>query len=435
MIDCVEFQVVAGNGGNGIVSFRREKFVPQGGPDGGDGGRGGDVIFETDRRMSTLQQYRDQRMRRGGNGRPGGPNRMHGAAGEPLVLRVPLGSVIWDLDEGDPEEDLLLVPLADLGSPDKTVMVVQGGRGGRGNKRFATSTRQAPNFAQRGQLGRTRRLRVELKLIADVGLVGLPNAGKSTLLSAWSRATPKVATYPFTTLEPELGVVDLGYDSFVAADMPGLIEGASKGVGLGHEFLRHIERTHVLVHVLDLSADDPLANRELINDELRDFGHGLADKPQILALNKMDDPDANAHAELLRDQIEALELPWFEISAATTTGTRQLAQRAYQMLSDRKESSKDADTSETSEGVPVLRPEPQRPRFEVEHEPGDIPVIRGATPEWLAETLDLNNDEPRAEFFDRLSRLGVARALHRVGVGRGDLVRIGDEIIVRWDGA
>jgi len=243
MIDCVEFEIVAGNGGNGIVSFLREKFVPQGGPDGGDGGRGGDVVLVADRRMSTLQQYRDQRVRRGGNGAQGGPNKMHGAAGRPLVLLVPVGSVIWDLDEADPELEPNAVPFTDLDEHGATVIIARGGRGGRGNKRFATATRQAPTFAQRGQRGSQRRVRIELKLIADVGLIGIPNAGKSTLLGTWSRATPKIAAYPFTTLEPELGVVNLGYDSFVAADMPGLIEGASEGVGLGHDFLRHIERT------------------------------------------------------------------------------------------------------------------------------------------------------------------------------------------------
>jgi GTP-binding protein len=430
MIDCVEFEVVAGSGGDGVVSFRREKFAPRGGPDGGDGGRGGDIVFVADRRMSTLQQYRDQRIRHADNGRPGGPNQMHGAAGGKLVITVPAGSVIWDLDAGDPEEDPTLTPFADLAEPGQTVLLARGGRGGRGNKRFATATRQAPMFAQRGQRGQSRRLRVELKLIADVGLVGLPNAGKSTLLGAWSRATPKIASYPFTTLQPELGVVDLGYDSFVAADMPGLIEGASQGVGLGHEFLRHIERTRVLVHVLDMTADDPLANRELINEELRDFGHGLADKPQLLALNKLDDPNARAHVELLSDQLEGLGLPYFELSAVSGEGTRELAQRAYQVLSELKA----PELAAEAEALPVLRPEATRARFEVDHAEGEVPVVRGSTPEWLAETLDLNEAEPRAEFFDRLSRLGVARALHRVGVGQGDLVRVG-EVTIRWDGA
>ena len=429
MIDCVEFEIVAGNGGNGIVSFRREKFVPQGGPDGGDGGRGGDIVLVADPRMSTLQQYRDQRVRRAGNGGQGGPNRMHGAAGAPLVLTVPMGSVVWDLDEADPELVPGAEPLVDLDQPGASIILSRGGRGGRGNKRFATATRQAPTFAQRGQAGRSRRIRIELKLIADMGLIGIPNAGKSTLLSTWSRATPKIAAYPFTTLEPELGVVNLGYDSFVAADMPGLIEGASEGVGLGHEFLRHIERTRVLIHVIDMTADDPLANRDLIDQELRDFGHGLADKPQLLALNKLDHPDGQAQMELLADELAAIDLPKFEISAATGEGTRELAQRAFLVLQELRQETKTEEEREPA----ILRPEPQRSRFDVEMADDGIAVVRGPTPEWLAETLDLNEAEPRAEFFDRLSRLGVARALHRVGVAPGDPVRIGD-LQVRWDG-
>ncbi len=429
MIDCVEFEIVAGNGGNGIVSFRREKFVPQGGPDGGDGGRGGDIVLVADPRMSTLQQYRDQRVRRAGNGGQGGPNQMHGAAGAQLVIVVPMGSVIWDLDEADPELVPDAEPLVDLDQPGASIILARGGRGGRGNKRFATATRQAPTFAQRGQSGRSRRIRIELKLIADMGLIGIPNAGKSTLLSAWSRATPKIAAYPFTTLEPELGVVNLGYDSFVAADMPGLIEGASEGIGLGHEFLRHIERTRVLVHVIDMTADDPLANRDLIDQELRDFGHGLADKPQLLALNKLDHPDGQAQMELLADQLDAIDLPKFEISAATGEGTRELAQRAFLVLQELRAETKIEEAREPA----ILRPAPQRSRFDVEMADDGIAVVRGPTPEWLAETLDLNEAEPRAEFFDRLSRLGVARALHRVGVSPGDPVRIGD-LQVRWDG-
>lgn len=429
MIDCVEFEIVAGNGGNGIVSFRREKFVPQGGPDGGDGGRGGDIVLVADQRMSTLQQYRDQRVRRAGNGRQGGPNRMHGAAGAPLVVIVPMGSVVWDLDEADPEQVPDAEPLIDLDQPGASVILARGGRGGRGNKRFATATRQAPTFAQRGQGGRARRIRIELKLIADVGLIGIPNAGKSTLLSNWSRATPKIAEYPFTTLEPELGVVNLGYDSFVAADMPGLIEGASEGVGLGYEFLRHIERTRVLIHVIDMTADDPLMNRDLIDQELRDFGHGLADKPQLLALNKLDHPDGQAQRELLADELAAIDLPQFEISAATGEGTRELAQQAFLVLHELRTETK----TEEVRAAAMLRPEPQRSRFEVEVADDGIAVVRGPTPEWLAETLDLNEAEPRAEFFDRLSRLGVARALHRVGVSSGDPVRIGERQ-VRWDG-
>jgi len=329
MIDIVEFEVVAGNGGDGAVSFRREKFVPHGGPDGGDGGDGGDVILIADRQYSTLQQYHDGRPQAAARGEPGSGNRSRGASGSNLVVRVPKGSEIVEvLPDG---EGVLIADLADDGA---STIVARGGRGGRGNKRFTTPTRQAPRFAQGGVEGERRQLRIELKLLADVGLIGLPNAGKSTLLRAWSAAQPKVASYPFTTLEPELGVVNVGYDNFVAADMPGLIEGASQGVGLGHEFLRHIERTRVLVHVLDMSRDDPVADRELIDAELAAFGHGLAEKPQLIAMNKVDVPDARAHIELLEesDAIEELGEPRFAVSAATRESTDDLARRTLQVL-------------------------------------------------------------------------------------------------------
>lgn len=429
MIDSVEFEVVAGRGGDGAVSFRREKFVPRGGPDGGDGGRGGDVVLVADPRKSTLADYRDQQPRAAEDGRKGGPNLMRGASGADLVLPVPVGAVVWELAEaegGDAEAEPRL--LADLDERGSEVIVARGGRSGRGNKRFATSTRQAPRFAQAGGEGERRRLRIELKLVADVGLVGLPNAGKSTLLRAWSRAQPKVAAYPFTTLEPELGVVTLGYDSFVAADMPGLIEGAADGVGLGHEFLRHIERTAVLVHVLDMTRDDPLADRERVNRELREFGHGLGEKPQLLALNKIDDPNARAHVELLTERFDALEEPWVAISAAGGEGTRELAQRAHQLLLEWRERERERVESE----VPVLRPQPQQRRFEVSRNEAGTIVVRGSTPEWLARTLDLDEEEPRQELFRRLRRMGVSRAVERLGVETGERVKVGD-VSVRWE--
>jgi GTP-binding protein len=431
MIDSVEFEVVAGRGGDGAVSFRREKFVPRGGPDGGDGGRGGDVVIVADRRRSTLGDYRDQQTRSAEDGRKGGPSLMRGASGSNLVLPVPVGAVIWELGEDagdgvDEERELRLV--ADLDEPGDEVVVARGGRSGRGNKRFATSTRQAPRFAQSGGEGERRRLRIELKLVADVGLVGLPNAGKSTLLGAWSRAHPKVAAYPFTTLEPELGVVTLGYDSFVAADMPGLIEGAARGVGLGHEFLRHIERTAVLVHVLDMTRDDPMADREQINRELQEFGHGLSEKPQLLALNKVDDPDARAHVDLLTEQFDALEEPWIAISAAGGEGTRELAQRAHQLLMQWREREAERMAAE----VPVLRPQPQQRRFEVTRGDDGTIVISGSTPEWLASTLDLAEEEPRQELFRRLRRMGVSRSVERLGVETGERVRVGG-VSVRWE--
>ena len=415
MIDQVEFEVQAGAGGDGIASMRREKFAPHGGPDGGDGGRGGSVVLVADGGVTGLGAYRDGRARRADDGRAGASGQRRGASGEDALLRVPVGSVVRDADEA---EDA--APLADLAAPGERVTAARGGRGGWGNKRFATATRRTPRFAQRGARGERRRLRIELKLLADVGLVGLPNAGKSTLLGAWSAARPKVAAYPFTTLEPELGVVELGYDSFVAADMPGLIEGASRGVGLGHEFLRHIERTRVLVHVLDMTRDDPLADRRLIDGELAAFGHRLAEKPQLLALNKIDDPDAAAHVELLEEQVEALGLPWLAVSAAGGAGVRRLAERAFALL--REEREREASEPE----APTLRPRPlAREAVRAERGGDGVAVVRHRTAEWLAATLDGADPEARAELLDRLRRLGVGRALARAGVRPGEVVRVG----------
>ncbi|MYB41319.1 MAG: GTPase ObgE [Chloroflexi bacterium] len=432
MIDQVEIEVVAGKGGDGIVSFRREKFVPHGGPDGGDGGRGGAVGLVADRSITGLGAYRASRVRAAQHGQPGSSVQRRGASGEDLWLPVPLGCVVWDLDSGEAvvgepgaEERR---PFADLAENGARAIVARGGRGGWGNKRFATATRRTPRFAQRGMAGERRRLRLELKLLADIGLVGLPNAGKSTLLGAWSAAHPKVAPYPFTTLEPELGVVELGYDSFVAADMPGLIEGASQGVGLGHEFLRHIERTRVLVHVLDMARDDPFADRELIDRELAEFGHGLADKPQLLALNKIDDPDARAHVELLEELLDAQETPWLAVSAASLEGTRQLAERAFQLLREQL-------LREEAEVAPPPRVEPRevrRERFQIERDELGGVVVRGRTPEWLAATFDLEDDEAREELLDRLRRLGLARALSREGVTPGTTIHVGAVALV-WE--
>ena len=311
-------------------------------------------------------------------------------------------------------------PLTDLDSEEASFIVARGGRGGWGNRRFARATRQSPHFAQQGAAGERRRLRVELKLLADVGLVGLPNAGKSTLLRAWSAATPKVGGYAFTTLEPELGVVEVEYDAFVAADMPGLIEGASRGVGLGHEFLRHIERTRVLVHVLDMTREDPIADRAVVESELKQFGHGLAEKPRLLALNKIDDPDGRARMELLAET-DAFGEPWVAVSSLTREGTPDLARRALETLR-----SMAAQPAGDTAGEPrVLRPPPALSRFNVRMEEG-IAVISGSTPEWLAATLDIENAEARHELVERLRRMGVARALRREGVQPGDRVRIGD---------
>lgn len=421
MIDEVSCQVAAGRGGDGALSFHREKFVPRGGPDGGDGGRGGHVVVVADRSVSTLYAYRHSHVLRAQDGTPGGPNQRRGASGADLEVRVPVGSVVWQV--GEPDQ-----PLADLDVDGKHAVIAYGGRGGWGNRRFATPTRQAPHFAQSGAEGQRATIRVELKLLADVGIVGLPNAGKSTLLRAWSRATPRVAPYPFTTLEPELGVVDVGFEAFVAADMPGLIEGASEGVGLGHEFLRHIERTEVLVHVLDLTRDDPLADRALINAELAAFGHGLDRKPQLLALNKIDTPDGRAQLELLQPAIEQLGVPWMAISGVTGEGTVETARQAYGLLQRARAQGRAAVTP-----VPMLAPEPRQRRMEVRVGPDGVVEVHGRTPEWLAATLNVEEREPRYELFERLRRMGLGRALARAGAEPGDQIRIGD-VLVEWEG-
>ena len=329
--------------------------------------------------------------------------------------------MVWDLTD-EPARD---EPLADLDSEGAAFIVARGGRGGWGNRRFARATRQAPHFAQQGAAGERRRLRIELKLLADVGLVGLPNAGKSTLLRAWSAATPKVGGYAFTTLEPELGVVEVGYDAFVAADMPGLIAGASGGAGLGHEFLRHIERTRMLVHVLDMTREDPLADRAVVEAELEQFGHGLTEKPRLFALNKVDDPDGRAEMELLTEA-DTFKEPWVAVSGLTHEGTPELARRALETLG----SVTAQRTGDIAEGPRVLRPQPALSRFRVRMDQG-VAVISGATPEWLAETLDIDNAEARHELVERLRHMGVARALRREGVQAGDRVRVGD-VELEW---
>ncbi len=431
MIDCVEFEVVAGAGGDGAVSFRREKFAPKGGPDGGDGGRGGDVVLLTDARLSTLRVLQDRRPRRAKEGGRGGNARKHGRSAPDLELRVPVGTVVREFDAaGEPGEE----PLVDLADAGVSAVVAQGGRGGWGNSRFASSTRQAPRFAQRGAAGEQRRLRLELRLLADVGIVGLPNAGKSTLLRSWSAATPKVAAYPFTTLEPELGVVEMGDDGFVAADVPGLIEGASGGHGLGHEFLRHLERTSVLVHVLDAATADPLADLDLVNGELAAFepprllGAPLAQRPQLVALNKLDVPAARERLGELGAALDARGQPWLAISAATREGTRELARCASQLLGEARAAALVAEP----ERLPVLRPAPRRRRFEVARGEDGVAEVRGQTPEWLAATLELGDPEARDELFRRLQLMGIARALERLGVASGERVRIG-VVEVAWE--
>ncbi len=328
-IDEAKIWVKAGDGGNGCVSFRREKYVARGGPDGGDGGRGGDVYFEATEGRSTLLDFVGKHHWRAGNGKHGLGKNMYGAAGDDLVIQVPPGTLVYDADL-----DLLLT---DLNKPGMRVQVCRGGKGGRGNRAFATSTNQAPRTAEPGKPGQERNLRLELKLIADVGLVGMPNAGKSTLLSRCSAARPKIASYPFTTLEPVLGIVELtDYRRFVMADIPGLIEGASRGAGLGHDFLRHIERTALIVHILDImptDSSDPVDNYHAIRNELAQYSEALAGKEEVLVANKIDLDSDGSKVKDLQDRLGREIIP---ISAATGQGIRELTELLWRRVQEQK---------------------------------------------------------------------------------------------------
>ena len=338
-VDQVKIDVKAGDGGRGCVSFRREKFIPMGGPDGGDGGKGGDVVFVVDGNLSTLLDYRYMRHYRAQNGASGMGSNMHGKSGERLELRVPPGTLIYDDVSGE--------VLADLTSENTELLLFKGGQGGRGNARFKTSTNRAPRHAQPGIAGDEKTLRLELKLLADVGLVGLPNAGKSTLIAAISAARPKIADYPFTTLIPNLGVVRYGnYKTLVVADIPGLIAGASQGQGLGTRFLRHVERTDLFLHLVDLScmqSGDAFDNFKMINNELRQHDESLALKPQLVVLTKIDVPEVREQADEYRQHFAALGYPVLAISAVTGEGVKELVHALGRELERRRRGETDWD--------------------------------------------------------------------------------------------
>ncbi len=328
MIDQIRIYVYGGNGGNGVVSFRREKFIPFGGPDGGDGGDGGSIVLVADRSKTTLSDLRRQKHYRANKGENGKGKSQHGKKGVSLEIKVPEGTIVRGV-EGDEE-----IVLGDLVSDGQRLVVARGGRGGCGNEHFATSVKQAPKNAQEGEAGEEREIVLDLKLLADVGLLGRPNAGKSTLINAVSAAKSRVADYPFTTLEPKLGVVEIGYEAFVIADIPGLIEGAHAGHGLGHEFLRHIERTRVLIHIIDGTTRNPLSDFEEINRELFLFNASLKAKPQVVVVNKIDIPSVRERLPELEKSIAGIGFPVYSISAATGEGVPDLMNKALEMLSE-----------------------------------------------------------------------------------------------------
>ncbi len=413
MIDRVEITAKGGDGGSGVVSFRREKYVPRGGPDGGDGGDGGSVALLTDGSVRTLTEIGRRRVYRGEKGRNGQGSGKHGRRGADLLLRVPPGTEVWRC-----EEDGHLEKAADLVAEGETLVVARGGLGGWGNIHFATSVHRAPRIAQRGREGEELRLRLELKLLADVGIAGLPNAGKSTLLRAMSAARPKVAAYPFTTLEPALGVVESGWDRFVVADIPGLIEGAHTGAGLGLDFLRHIERTRLLVHLVDGSSTDPVRDMETVNQELRRYGRGLAGRRQIVVVNKVDLPEVAAMRKELGATLAGDGEPLF-ISAATGEGVGELIAVLSQALREGA-----AERRPAAEEPVVLRPPELGGGVRVQREDGAFRV-EGEKVVAFAEMMPVEQDEGRAELWRRFGRWGVVTALRRAGAKRGDRVRLG----------
>lgn len=411
--DRAKIYVRGGDGGNGCVAFRREKYVPEGGPWGGDGGRGGDVVFRGDEGLRTLVDFRYKRHYKADRGQHGRGKNMHGRSAENLVIRVPPGTVIKDEETG--------LVLGDITADGQEVVVARGGRGGRGNSRFAGPHNKAPAMAEKGEPGQERTVLLELKLLADVGLVGYPNAGKSTLIARVSAARPKIADYPFTTLIPNLGVVSLGEgQSFVMADIPGLIEGAHTGAGLGHDFLRHVERTRVLVHVLDTAGTggrDPLDDFRVINSELKLYNEALTGRPQVVAANKIDLPDSGPNLDRLRREMDdGWEI--FPISAATGEGVKELIARVYQLLQEIPE----APMLEEDIPAAVHRAEP---RFTIRRENSEL-VVAGREIEKHVAMTDLENEEAVERLQRIMSLMGLEQALRDHGAKNGDVVRIGD---------
>jgi GTP-binding protein len=421
MIDHVEVLVKGGSGGNGVVAFRREKFVPKGGPDGGDGGAGGSVIVLADASFSTLIEVGRRHQWRAGKGQHGQGSNKQGRRGENLVMRVPCGTQVRRKDSKGRE-----MLLADLSAAGDSVVVARGGVGGWGNARFATSTNQAPRIAQRGGKGEEAHLILDLKLLCDVAIIGMPNAGKSTLLSLISAAHPRIAAYPFTTLEPVLGVVEMGYRTFVVAEIPGLIEGAHSGAGLGQEFLRHAERARIFIHLLDGTGADPLRDMEIINQELREFQGELAAKPQVVAVNKLDLPEVQSGESEMRRALAERGITGHFISAAAGTGVGALLEQVAAELG------RQASEGSGAEELPVIEPRPLSQRFEVAVVDG-VCTVRGQRVEAFAEMMPIEQEEGRQEFWRRLGRWGVVNAIKRAGAKPGEQVRIGD-VEVEWPG-
>jgi GTP-binding protein len=416
-IDKAKIFIKAGKGGNGAISFRREKYVAAGGPDGGDGGNGGNVIFKAESGMTTLMDFKYKRKYQAQSGEDGAGRRKKGKKGDDIIIKVPVGTIVRDAESNR--------IMADLSVPGKEITLARGGNGGWGNSHFATAVRQTPNFAKNGQPGDEREITLELKLLADVGLVGFPNVGKSTLLSRTTKADPKIANYHFTTLEPNLGVVDLGdHRSFVMADIPGIIEGASEGVGLGHEFLKHIERTRLLIHVVDVSGIEgrnPIEDFDIINDELSKYDMELEERPQIVAANKTDIVQDNDMYEDFVNEMKKRGYEVFPISAATNAGVDELMNKTFEELSKLPP-------------IQVFEPEMDieeeefigdEKGFEITRE-NDTFIVSGPWIEAVGGSVNFSDNESLAYFQRALLNKGVIEALIEKGIQEGQTVRIGD---------
>jgi GTPase len=412
MIDEVRIFVRSGDGGDGLIHFRREKFVPRGGPAGGDGGNGGDVVLVVNPKLTTLSNFQQRQHFRAQSGQRGGANNRTGATAPDLIIEVPPGTLARD--------DATGALLGDLVKPGDRLIVAKGGRGGRGNTRFKSASHQAPRYAERGEPGEERWLRLELKLIADVGLVGVPNAGKSTLLSVISNARPKIADYPFTTLEPNLGVVRYDDRDLVVADIPGLIEGAHLGVGLGHAFLRHVQRTRLLVHLLNGESPDPLADYNQINVELALFDERLGEKPQIVVFNKMDLPEAQARWPQIEAELKGRGVQPLAISAATQHNVQTLIREVFRVIDTLPEE------VAAIEEVPVYELPEDEFAFEISREGEGVYRVTGKRIERAAAMTYWDYDEAVARFQSVLETLGITQALEEAGVQVGDTVFIGD---------
>jgi GTP-binding protein len=421
-VDEVEIDVAAGNGGNGMATFRTEKFVPNGGPNGGDGGHGGSIIFQVDSNLTTLLDFRYRHKYKADRGGDGAAKDMFGKDGADLVLKVPIGTVVTDLDTGE--------LVADLNAPGSRAVIARGGIGGRGNAHFANSIHQAPKFAEKGEPGEVKRLKLELKLLADVGLLGFPNVGKSTLISAVSAARPKIANYPFTTLTPNLGVVRVEAErSFVMADIPGIIEGASEGVGLGHQFLRHVSRSRLLIHILDVSGmtgREPLNDFEVLNRELALYDERLGQLPQIVALNKMDVAPDPEIVDMLETELQRRGYTVYRISAVTRQGLTPLIYDVMERLEKLRAEEQTRMESEPKTVVFSVQQEVDDNHWEARQIDSITYEVVGRGIERMVAMTDLENEQALRRLQKSLDKIGINRRLRALGAKDGDTVRIRD---------